>query len=283
MRIKDPKTGAHWKERGRMDTITFKDGAYETIPRPVSLFARHFPSVVFYRYLLAIVFRSSAKAKRSLYDSGAWCASSLEVLRALEYVGVNIEITGADNFLTLDGPCVFVANHMSTLETFVLPSIIGPFKSLTFVVKQGLVDYPVFKYVMRSRDPITVRRENPRDDLRAVLEGGAEKLKAGWSLIIFPQSTRYSTFDPKVFNSMGIKLAKRANVPVIPIALKTDAWAEGKHIKDFGRVYPSKKVHFAFGKPLLVKDRGTEEHNEVISFIISKLKEWKGLVADQDL
>ena len=266
-----------------MDTLVFKDGVYKTGPRPVSFFARHFPSVIFYSRLIPIVFRSSAKAKRSRYDSAAWCASSLEVLRALEHVGVSIEIAGADNFLTLNGPCVFVANHMSTLETLVLPSIIGPFRSLTFVVKQGLVDYPVFRHVMRSRDPITVRRENPRDDLRAVLEGGAEKLKAGWSLIIFPQSTRYSVFEPKIFNSMGIKLAKRANVPVIPIALKTDAWAEGKYIKDFGRVYPPKKVYFAFGKPIWVKDRGTEEHNEVISFIIAKLREWKGLVADPGL
>ena len=268
------------KRGTKMDTLAFKDGVYETDPRPVSFFARHFPSAVFYRYLLPIVFRSSSKAKRSLYDSAAWCASSLEVLRALEYVGVSIEITGADNFLTLDSPCIFVANHMSTLETFVLPCIIGPFRSLTFVVKQGLVDYPVFRHVMRSRDPITVRRENPRDDLRAVLEGGAEKLNSGWSLIIFPQSTRYPVFEPRIFNSMGIKLAKRANVPVIPVALKTDAWAEGRHIKDFGRVYPSKKVHFAFGKPLWVKDRGTEEHSEVISFITSKLKEWNGAVAD---
>ena len=267
-------------ERGRrMDTLVLRDGVYKTVPCPVSFFARHFPSVVFYRYLFPIVFRASAKAKRSLYDSAAWCASSLEVLRALEHVGVSAEITGADNFLTLEGPCVFVANHMSTLETFVLPCIIGPFTSLTFVVKEGLVDYPVFRHVMRSRDPITVRRENPRNDLKAVLEGGAEKLKAGWSLIIFPQSTRYSVFDPKIFNSMGIKLAKKAHVPVIPVALKTDAWAEGKYVKDFGRVYPSKKVYFVFGKPLWVKGRGSEEHNEVISFIISKLKEWNGAVA----
>jgi 1-acyl-sn-glycerol-3-phosphate acyltransferase len=266
-----------------MDILVFKDGVYETAPCPVSFCARHFPSLVFYRYLLPIVFRSSAKAKRSLYDSAAWCASSLEVLRALEHVGVSVEITGADHFLSLEGPCLFVANHMSTLETFVLPSIIGPFRSLTFVVKQGLLDYPVFRHVMRSRDPITVLRENPRDDLKAVLEGGVEKLKAGWSLIIFPQSTRYAVFDPKIFNSMGIKLAKRANVPLIPIALKTDAWAEGKYVKDLGRVYPSRKVHFAFGKPLWVKDRGNEEHNEVISFIISKLKEWNGEVADTAL
>ncbi|HXX53965.1 MAG TPA: lysophospholipid acyltransferase family protein, partial [Thermodesulfovibrionales bacterium] len=207
-------------------------------------------------------------------------ASSMEVLHALEHVGVSVEIVGADSFLALDGPCVFVANHMSTLETFVLPCIIGPFRSLTFVVKKGLIDYPVFRHVMRSRDPITVCRENPRDDLRAVLEGGAEKLKAGYSLVIFPQATRYPVFDPRIFNSMGIKLARKAKVPVIPIALKTDAWAEGRYVKDFGRVYPRRKVHFAFGKPLWVKDRGAEEHNEVITFIISKLKEWHGAVAE---
>ena len=247
--------GADTKEGNVTDILVFNKGVYETGPRPVSFFARYFPSVVFYRYLLPIVFRSSAKAKRSRYDSAAWCASSLEVLRALEHVGVSIEIAGADNFLTLNGPCVFVANHMSTLETLVLPSIIGPFRSLTFVVKQGLVDYPVFRHVMRSRDPITVRRENPRDDLRAVLEGGAEKLKAGWSLIIFPQSTRYSVFEPKIFNSMGIKLAKRANVPVIPIALKTDAWAEGKYISPCTQCSPRETS-------LLFAHSGCEPHEQ---------------------
>ena len=257
-----------------MESISFKNGSYETTELNISLFAKLTPSFIFYFRLLPIVFRSSYKAKRRLYDTSEWAKSSFDVLRALESVGVKIRITGIDNFKDTSEPCVFIANHMSTLETFVLPSIIAPFKEVTFVVKQNLVDYPVFRHVMRSRDPITVTRKDPRKDLMAVLEGGTKKLKSGVSMIIFPQTTRTTVFDPSDFNTIGIKLAKRANVPIIPVALKTDAWGNGKYLKDFGKINPSKIVYFSFGKPLKVSNQGSREHQEVISFISQKLEEW---------
>jgi 1-acyl-sn-glycerol-3-phosphate acyltransferase len=223
---------------------------------------------------LAIVWRASRQAKRGRYDTAAWVASSHEIVRALESVGVKFEITGIDNVRTLDTPCVFIANHMSILETFVLPGIVACFRETTFVVKQSLVEYPVFKYVMRSRDPVTVTLTNPREDLRAVLEGGEQRLKAGISIVVFPQTTRTTKFDPTDFNSIGVKLAKKAGVPIVPIALKTDAWGNGRRLKDFGKITPSSKVHFAFGKRLWIKDRGREEHEEIVQFISERLAEW---------
>ena len=67
-------------------------------------------------------------------------------------------------------------------------------------------------------------------------------LKKNISVLIFLQTTRELRFDPKKFNTLGIKLAKRAKVPVIPVAVKTDVWGMGKWIKDFGRFDPSKPV-----------------------------------------
>jgi 1-acyl-sn-glycerol-3-phosphate acyltransferase len=265
-----------------LDKLVFLNGSYESAPDKIPLLAKIAPSFSFYRKLLPIVFKASYKAKHLQYDNTEWSKSSLEVLHALENVGIKIEITGVDYFKNLEGPCVFIGNHMSTLETFVLPVIIQPLKDVTFVVKKSLVEYPVFKYVMRSRDPIIVGRTNPRDDLKAVIEGGIERLKAGISIIIFPQTTRTTVFDPKAFNTIGIKLAHRANVPVVPIALKTDAWGNGKYIKDFGKIDPSKKVHFAFGEPMWIKDRGIKEHNKVIEFISSKLNEW-GIISQESL
>ncbi len=224
--------------------------------------------------MAAIVFRASVRAKRGRYGDREWSDSSLAIMKALEHVGVIFEVAGADHFINLEAPCVFIGNHMSALETFVLPCIIEPFKDVTFVVKQSLIDYPVFRYVMRSRDPIVVSRTNPREDLKAVLEGGTERLNAGRSVIIFPQTTRTPAFDPAEFNTIGIKLAKKAGAPVIPVALKTGAWGNGSHLKDFGKIDPSQKVFFAFGEPLAVTGHGAAEHRKVIEFITDSLKAW---------
>jgi len=173
------------------------------------------------------------------------------------------------------GPCVVVANHMSMLETVVLPCIIQPVRDVTYVVKQSLLDYPVFKHVMRNRNPIAVGRTNPRDDLKAVLGGGLERLNQGISIIVFPQTTRTCHFGPTQFNSIGIKLAHKAQVPVLPLALKTDAWGNGKRLKDFGSLDPAKDVHMAFGEAIPVTDRGKEAHQAVIDFIGQRILKWQ--------
>jgi len=261
-----------------VEKFTFENGRYNTAAQRISFLAKIFPSLTFYPQLVKIVACGSRQAKHGSYATADWCRDSVLTLRALERVGVTVEVTGLENITSFDGPCVFIGNHMSTLETFVLPTLIAPIKDTTFVVKQSLVDYPIFKHIMRARDPITVGRVNARDDFKAVLDGGAARLAAGLSIIIFPQTTRSAIFDPAAFNTIGIKLAKKAGVPVVPIALKTDAWGNGSLLKDYGRIDPARPAHFAFGKPLRIRDRGTEEHEEIISFITAQLKEWEGPV-----
>ena len=258
-----------------MEYLTYTNSVYQTDPGRVSLLAKVFPSLAFYRRFFGIVFSASVKAKRKRYDDAQWCQSSLQVLRALEKVGVRVEITGIEHLERIDAPCVVIGNHMSMLETAVLPVIIQPVRKVTFVVKQSLLDYPVFGHVMRSRDPIAVSRTNPRQDLKAVLEGGKDRLKKGVSIIVFPQTTRSSSFDPSQFSTIGVKLAQRAGVPVIPLALLTDAWCNGKRLKDFGRIDPSKQVRFAFGEPLWIKGRGADENREITQFIGDSICKWK--------
>ncbi len=252
----------------------FEHNTYTTLSRNGWSLLRVFPSLAFYCQELALVLRASRMARRGTYDTRAWVSSSLELFRALESVGVQFEITGIDHVRNLDRPAVFAGNHMSTLETFVLPTILARFHETTFVVKQSLVDYPVFKHVMRSRNPIPVSQTNPRADLAAILEGGEQRLKAGVSVIVFPQSKRTTVFDPAEFNTIGVKLARRAGVPIVPIALKTDAWGIGQYLADFGRIRPSSKVHFAIGEPISIKGKGREEHQAIVQFISAKLAEW---------
>jgi 1-acyl-sn-glycerol-3-phosphate acyltransferase len=259
-------------------TLDVVDHRYRSPEGSPGLLARLSPGLSFWPGLFLVVWRASTLAKRHRYSDEQWSQSSLTTLRLLERAGVRLEVTGLEHVASVPGPCVFIGNHMSTLETFVLPVILLPFKRVTFVVKESLLTYPLFGHVMRSRDPIAVGRTNPREDLTAVLEGGAARLAAGISLVIFPQTTRTSAFDPQEFNSIGIKLARRAGVPVVPLALKTDAWGNGKFAKDFGKIDPAKRVHFAFGPPLRVQGRGAEEHEAIVAFITEHLRAWGGTV-----
>jgi 1-acyl-sn-glycerol-3-phosphate acyltransferase len=257
------------------DLCLTSENAYQTTGPPASWLSRCCPSAVFYAKILGIVYRASKLAQKGLYDNQCWIDSSLTTIRALEAVGGRFEVLGLENVRGLKSPAVFIGNHMSILETFVLPCLIQPIQDVTFVVKESLITYPFFGHVMRNRNPVVVGRENPREDLRLVLEEGRKRLEANISVVIFPQTTRSVEFDPGKFNSLGIKLAKRGNVPAVPFALKTDAWALGKRIKDFGPIRPEKTVHIRFGEPLAVQGGGKEEHNRVVEFIQTNLAEWR--------
>ena len=259
-----------------MKPLSFVNGEYRTATRKASWLASRCPSFAFYSRMAWIVWRAGLKASRGPYDDQDWVNSSLEVVRALERVGVEFEVTGIEHLEQLESPCLIVGNHMSTLETCVLPGLVQPRRDVTFVVKQSLLDYPVFKHVMRSRDPIAVSQTDPRADFKAMMQGGQERLAKGISLIVFPEGERGAKFNPDAFNTIGVKLARKASVPIIPLALDTSAWRIGKWITDMGTIDPSHKVRFAFGEPISVQGRGTEEQEQIVNFIVKNLSGWNG-------
>lgn len=231
-------------------------------------------SLLFYYKLLRVVKFSNWETKQKLYNRYNWVASSLAILRLTESVGIKVSVKGMKNISSFEGPAVIIGNHMSTLETLLLPSFIQPVKKVIYVIKKELADFPLFGPVATARYPIVVGRENPREDLKIVMDKGSEYLQKGYCIIIFPQKTRSAIFDKSSFNSLGIKLAKKNNVPVIPLALVTDAWGNGKLIKEFGKIDTNKKVYFEFGEPLTVEGNGSEQHQKVIDFIENNFKKW---------
>lgn len=257
-----------------MSGLEYTDGTYRSPARSIPLRARLFPALSLYIPFLRVVLKASRLARKGRFDDTELSRRTLECLRILERVGITVEVTGLDHFRELDSPCVVIANHMSALETVVLPIVMQPLHPMTFIIKQSLLTYPVFGPIMRSLDPVAVTRTNPRRDLKEVLEQGTSRLRRGVSLVVFPQTTRMVAFDPSKFSSIGVKLAHRAGVPVIPLALLTDAWGNGKRFKDFGPVDTNKDVRFAFGAPITVQSRGSEEQKEIVRFIRAHLGEW---------
>lgn len=263
-----------------LQTTLQETGAYVTRPDrkvfwPDRLFG--WSDAWFYLRQTLIIASGNLSVRRGDFGREGWYIRACQILELIENVGGRIEIAGVRHFLDLPGPTVFAANHMSMMETMLLPgAIILPFRSLTTVVKESLTRYPLFGRIMRDLDPITVGRRNPREDLREVLEKGEKALRAGMSVILFPQSTRAPYFAPAAFNSMGVKLARRAGVPVIPVALRTDFQGVSRirWMRDFGPLDRKKPIHFKFGPPLRVEGNGRETHEQVLAFLATQLREW---------
>lgn len=221
-----------------------------------------------------IVLRTRREAMNGVYTTKEWTDSSNEIVRLIERIGGSFRIEGMENIVTTAEPVVFISNHMSTLETMIFPGLIAPHRKVTFVVKDSLVKHPLFGAVMRSREPIVVGRTDPRKDFETVMTEGAELLKKGISIIIFPQSTRSSEFKPEEFNSLGVKLAKKAGVRVVPVAIKTDFWGNGKLIKEIGKLDHSKLIHVKFTEPFFITGNGKEENQKIIDIILGNLAVW---------
>ena len=169
---------------------------------------------------------------------------------------------------------------MSMLESMVLPGLIASRREVTFVVKKSLTTHPIFGPVMRARGPIAVDRQDPISDFKKVMLDGTESLKNNVSVVIFPQSQRMVKFNPKQFNTLGIKLAKNANVKVVPLAIKTDFWENGTLLKDIGVIHRDLRIYFEFGEPISIDGAGKKEQQMIIDHIHSHLKKWGGQVED---
>ena len=217
-------------------------------------------------------------ARRNEFGHKGFAATAYGMVRAAESTGAKVYFEGFDSLERLQGkPFVAVANHMSLIETMLLPAALLTFTHLTLVAKTSLSKYPGFGKLLCAIHPILLDRVNPREDLVQVLQQGTTLLKSGTSVLLFPQGKRAEVFDPRKFNSLGAKLAKRAGVPLVPFACKTDFARLGriKALKDLGPIDPSRPIRFSAG-PIL--DPSTSSQADIqaacLKHIVGALQGW---------
>jgi 1-acyl-sn-glycerol-3-phosphate acyltransferase len=232
-----------------------------------------------YVHFFGTILRSRSLALSGRYDDEAWARSSREIISNLERCEAHFQIEGMNRVRGASDPFVFVSNHMSTLETLALPGLIVPMKPVTYVVKEKLMHGFFWGPIMRSRNPISVSRKDPRADLEVVLRDGCARLADGISVIVFPQGSRTDVFDRTGFNSLGAKLAAKAGARLVPVAVKTDFWGSSGIFHGFGPIRRDRTIHIEFGDPVSVTGRGKAEHEHCLDFIESRLRAWGAPIA----
>lgn len=231
--------------------------------------------IYFVLHYVAIITRARLLIAMNRFNAAQFIRTNLSIFRLIEGCNGRFHITGLDHIHNCSGPVVIVSNHMSNVESNSLGWLIWPYMKITYVLKATLLKFPIFGPVADYVNPIPVGRASPRQDLQTVLTEGVQRLKAGISVILFPQSTRSYEFIPAQFNSLGVKLARKADVPILPVAVKTDFWGNGRFFwRDFGPLNRNEPIHIAFGEPFVIEGSSKQAHERVLEFIQCHLEGW---------
>ncbi|MEK1907215.1 MAG: lysophospholipid acyltransferase family protein [Pseudomonas sp.] len=140
-----------------------------------------------------------------------WCRCAVWLAKVV--AGIHYEVRGLENIP--QQPCVVLAKHQSTWETFYLSALFEP---LSQVVKRELLYVPFFGWAMAMLKPIAIDRSNPKAALKQLAKQGHERLGQGAWVLIFPEGTRIPPGQIGKFSRGGAALAVNAGLPVLPIA-----------------------------------------------------------------
>ena len=133
-------------------------------------------------------------------------------------LGIKVRITGYENLPVGEtSPAILLVKHQSTLETFLIPTLMP--HPLAFVFKKELILVPFFGWAMGRMDMIHIDRSLRAQAFNKVVEQGKRLLAKGIWVIMFPEGTRIPRGQKGIYKSGGTRLAIETGAPVIPIAV----------------------------------------------------------------
>lgn len=173
----------------------------------------------------------------------------------LRIAGTKVDIIGYDN-IPKNEAVLYVGNHRSFFDIAInyakLPPLLG------FVSKIEMKKFPFLSWWMVLVNCLFLDRENIKEGMKTIIKG-AEQLKAGISMFIFPEGTRSKKESEMLeFKEGSLKMAEKAGSLIVPVAItNTSACFED----NFPKVKKS-HVIIEYGKPidLSLMDKETKKH-----------------------
>jgi 1-acyl-sn-glycerol-3-phosphate acyltransferase len=134
----------------------------------------------------------------------------------VKLAGVSVVTTGEEN-IPYEGSVLFVSNHQGNFD---IPILLGYIKKpKAFIAKIELLKLPLLRTWMIHLKCVFMDRSDIRQSLK-VINQAAEHLKEGYSMVIFPEGTRSKNETLSEFKPGSLKLALKAGVPIVPVAIQ---------------------------------------------------------------
>ncbi|HEX6487774.1 MAG TPA: HAD-IB family hydrolase [Candidatus Dormibacteraeota bacterium] len=136
---------------------------------------------------------------------------------ALGIAGVRVRVVRGEQHLWSRRPAVFIFNHQSSLDMFVLGHLIK--QDLGGVAKKELARDPLFG-PMGMLVPIAYVDRANSASAREALKPVVDMLNEGISFAIAPEGTRSESPKLKPFKKGAFHIAMQAGVPLVPIVIR---------------------------------------------------------------
>lgn len=165
--------------------------------------------------------------------------------------GAKVTVIGAEK-LPRDRNVLFVSNHQSDFDIALFLARVP--KEKGFVAKIEMERVPFLSDWMRNIHCVFMDRKDMKQSLSVILEG-IKLLKAGYSLVVFPEGTRSKGPKPSEFKPGSLKLATKSKAPVVPVTIDGSyKIMEGNHY----RICPA-EVKMILHEPIFVEAMTKEE------------------------
>lgn len=132
---------------------------------------------------------------------------------------IDVRTHGADR-VDWTSPHVIMANHQSYLDILALYTALP--RCFGMVAKRELFYVPFFRGVMSALGCVQVDRKRGAASHKA-LQGAAEKVRGGSTIVIFPEGTRSMGDRILPMKKGPFHLAQAAKVPIVPIGIRGSA------------------------------------------------------------
>lgn len=129
--------------------------------------------------------------------------------------GATVEVSGEEN-IPGDTAVTFVGNHQGYFD---IPILLGHVaKPKAFISKIEILKVPLLSGWMKLMQCTFLDRKNMRQSVQAMHEA-VDSVRAGYSLVIFPEGTRSRGGPVAEFKAGSFKLALKAGVPIVPVTI----------------------------------------------------------------
>lgn len=134
----------------------------------------------------------------------------------LVVTGTHVTAQGLDK-LDPTASYVFSGNHISSMEIPVMISLLPV--SVRFLAKKELFGVPVLGPAMRAIHMVRTDRQAGGMAHRAINEQVALVVRAGLSLVIYPEGTRSKDAEMMPFKKGAFRIAIDNGLPVVPVTI----------------------------------------------------------------